>query len=47
MLKVTVLRFYAVLRGIKAAAAGLAANEGSYESLVDLMTSCDRVVGVL
>jgi hypothetical protein len=46
-LTVNVLTRDAKLRGIDAATAGLAASEGSHESLVDLMSSCDRVVGIL
>jgi sulfur relay (sulfurtransferase) complex TusBCD TusD component (DsrE family) len=46
-LKVNLLTRDAELRGIEVAAAGLAVVNGSYESLVDLMSSCDRVVGIL
>jgi sulfur relay (sulfurtransferase) complex TusBCD TusD component (DsrE family) len=46
-LAVRVLTGDAELRGVEVEAAGLTVTKGSYESLVDLMTSCDRVVGVL
>lgn len=46
-LAVRVLTGDAELRGVEVEAAGLSVTNGSYESLVDLMTSCDRVVGVL
>ena len=46
-LDVHVLSHYAELRGIDAPSAGQAISDGSYESLVDLMESCDRVVGIL
>jgi sulfur relay (sulfurtransferase) complex TusBCD TusD component (DsrE family) len=46
-LDVNVLARDAELRGIKVSAAGPAIAEGSYDSLVDLMTSCDRIVGIL
>ncbi|MBW2096352.1 MAG: DsrE family protein [Deltaproteobacteria bacterium] len=46
-LKVHVLTRDAELRGINAPSADQAILEGSYESLVDLMASCDRVVGIL
>jgi sulfur relay (sulfurtransferase) complex TusBCD TusD component (DsrE family) len=46
-LKVNVLTCDAELRGINVSAASLPVTEGSYKSLVDLMTSCDRVVGIL
>jgi sulfur relay (sulfurtransferase) complex TusBCD TusD component (DsrE family) len=46
-LTVNVLTRDAELRGVDVAAAGLSVAEGSYESLVDLMSSCDRVVGIL
>jgi hypothetical protein len=36
----------AELRGLKAPAAAGEYLEGSYESVVDLMESCDRVVGI-
>lgn len=45
-LTVNVLTQDAQLRGIEVAASNLALAEGSYETLVDLMTTCDRVVGV-
>ena len=37
----------AELRGILSGATGAAIKDGTYESLVDLMTSSDRVVGIL
>ena len=37
----------AELRGLEVEAAGLTVTNGTYESLVDLMTSSDRIVGVL
>jgi sulfur relay (sulfurtransferase) complex TusBCD TusD component (DsrE family) len=37
----------AKLRGISVSAANSGIQDGSYTSLVDLMTSCDRVVGIL
>lgn len=46
-LDVHVLNHYAELRGINAPSAGQAISDGSYESLVDLMESCDQVVGIL
>lgn len=46
-LKVRVLTPDAVLRGIDVSAADPPLSEGSYEALVDLMTSCDQVVGIL
>lgn len=46
-MEVNLLTRDAELRGIEAGAAGSAIKDGSYESLVDLMTSCDRVVGIL
>ena len=46
-LHVNVLACDAELRGIKVSAAGQAVVEGSYDALVDLMTSSDRVVGIL
>jgi sulfur relay (sulfurtransferase) complex TusBCD TusD component (DsrE family) len=46
-LKVNVLTVDAELRGIKVSAAGLAVADGSYESLVDQVTCCDQVVGIL
>lgn len=46
-LTVNVLTPDAELRGIAAVTAGPAISEGSYEALVELMTSCDRVVGIL
>jgi len=44
-LEVNVLAHDAELRGI--AAAGSVVTDGSYDSLVDLMTSCERVIGIL
>lgn len=46
-LEVSVLAGDAGLRGMDFSTAGSAPAEGSYEDLVDLMTSCDRVVGIL
>ena len=46
-LAIHVLKRDAELRGSMAPAAGCDFNEGSYESLIDLMESCDRVVGIL
>ena len=46
-LEVRMLTRDAQLRGVEAAAEGPAISDGSYESLVDLMASCDRVVGIL
>jgi sulfur relay protein TusB/DsrH len=46
-LKVHVLTHDAELRGISFACAGQAISGGSYESLIDLMESCDQVVGIL
>jgi sulfur relay (sulfurtransferase) complex TusBCD TusD component (DsrE family) len=37
----------AELRGIKASDAGVKFLGGPYESVIDLMESCDRVVGIL
>lgn len=46
-LEVNVLTRDAEMRGIGVTAPGSAIADGSYEVLVDLMTSCDRVVGIL
>jgi sulfur relay (sulfurtransferase) complex TusBCD TusD component (DsrE family) len=46
-LDVHVLTQDAELRGIDVPSADQAVSGGSYESLVDLMASCDRVVGIL
>lgn len=46
-LQVCVLPRDAELRGIDGSTAGSAISDGSYEALVDLMTTCDRVVGIL
>jgi sulfur relay (sulfurtransferase) complex TusBCD TusD component (DsrE family) len=46
-LEIHVLSHDAELRGIDGPAAGALISDGSYESLVDLMVSCDRVVGIL
>jgi sulfur relay (sulfurtransferase) complex TusBCD TusD component (DsrE family) len=46
-LRVHVLTHDAELRGISVPSADQAISGGSYESLIDLMESCDRVVGVL
>ena len=45
-LEVHVLARDAGLRGINTPSAGEAVSDGSYESLVDLMVTCDRVVGI-
>ena len=45
--EVYVLTHDAGLRGVDAASAGRGISGGSYESLVDLLESCDRVVGLL
>jgi len=44
---VHVLTRDAELRGIKTPAAGVDFLGGSYESVIDLMEFCDRVVGIL
>ncbi len=46
-LEVHLLTHDAELRGIDAPPAGQAILNGSYESLIDLLDSCDRVVGIL
>jgi sulfur transfer complex TusBCD TusB component (DsrH family) len=46
-LSVNVLAHDAELRGINLPFAGQAIQGGSYESLVDLLESCDQVVGIL
>ena len=46
-LEVNVLTTDAELRGIDIAAADSATKDSSYEALVDLITSSDRVVGIL
>lgn len=46
-LKVSVMAGDAGLRGIDFSAAGSAPAECSYDTLVDLMTSSDRVIGIL
>ncbi len=46
-MEVNLLTRDAELRGIEAGATGAAIKDGTYESLVDLMSSCDRVVGIL
>ena len=46
-IEVHVLTRDAALRGINAACAGQGVLEGSYESLVDVMESCDQIVGIL
>lgn len=46
-IEVHVLTRDAELRGIVAPFADQAVSDGSYESLVDLMVSCDQVVGIL
>ena len=35
------------LRGITLPSAGQAVSGGSYESLIDLLESCDQVIGIL
>ncbi len=45
--EVHVLSDDARLRGIEVGTAGQEVLTGSYESLVDLMDSCDRVIGIL
>ncbi len=46
-LEIHVLTSDAELRGINTSSADQGILEGTYESLVDLMESCDRVVGIL
>jgi sulfur relay (sulfurtransferase) complex TusBCD TusD component (DsrE family) len=46
-LAVHVLTRDAELRGIDVSGAGPTISDGSYEALVDLMTSCDQVDGIL
>jgi sulfur transfer complex TusBCD TusB component (DsrH family) len=46
-LSVHVLAHDAELRGITLPSAGQAISGGSYESLIDLLESCDQVVGIL
>jgi sulfur relay (sulfurtransferase) complex TusBCD TusD component (DsrE family) len=46
-LSVHVLTLDAELRGITLPSAGQAISSGSYESLIDLLESCDQVVGIL
>jgi len=46
-LQIHVMTRDAKLRGIDVPAAGQTVLDGSYDSLVDLMDSCDRVVGIL
>jgi len=46
-LEIHVLMSDAKLRGINAPSAGQGISEGSYESLIELMESCDRVIGIL
>ncbi|MBW2023138.1 MAG: hypothetical protein DRH15_07880 [Deltaproteobacteria bacterium] len=46
-LKVHVLTKDAQLRGLNLASIADGISEGSYDSLVDLMESCDRVIGIL
>ena len=46
-LEICVLTSDAVLRGINLTSADQGILEGTYESLVDLMASCDHVVGIL
>jgi sulfur relay (sulfurtransferase) complex TusBCD TusD component (DsrE family) len=46
-LEVHVLTADARMRSIDTPSAGRKISDGSYESLVDLMDSCDQVVGIL
>jgi sulfur relay (sulfurtransferase) complex TusBCD TusD component (DsrE family) len=46
-LEVHVLSQDAKLRGIDVTSVGQPISEGSYESLIDLLESCDRVIGLL
>lgn len=46
-LEVHILAKDAKLRGIDAPSLGQPILDGSYESLIDLIESCDRVVGIL
>jgi sulfur relay protein TusB/DsrH len=46
-LKVYLLTHDAELRGIGLPSAGQAISGGPYESLIDLIESCDQVVGIL
>jgi sulfur relay (sulfurtransferase) complex TusBCD TusD component (DsrE family) len=46
-LAVHVLSHDAKLRGMDVTPVGQPISEGSYESLIDLLESCDRVVGIL
>ncbi len=46
-LDIHVLTRDAALRGMNTESTGNLFTGGSYESLVDLMASCDRVVGIL
>jgi sulfur relay (sulfurtransferase) complex TusBCD TusD component (DsrE family) len=46
-LKVHVLSQDAKLRGMDLTSAGQPISEGSYEFLIDLLESCDRVIGLL
>ena len=46
-LEVNALNADAEMRGIEISAASIKISGGSYESLIDLMTSCDQVVGIL
>ncbi len=46
-LETYVLTSDAELRGLTVVLEGQKISQGSYESLVDLMESCDRVVGIL
>ena len=46
-LRVNVLAHDAELRGITLPSAGQAVSGGSYESLIDLLESCDQVIGIL
>lgn len=46
-LEVHVLKQDAMLRGMDVTSVGRPISEGSYESLIDLLESCDRVIGLL
>jgi sulfur relay (sulfurtransferase) complex TusBCD TusD component (DsrE family) len=46
-LEVHVLSQDAKLRGLDLTSVGQPISEGSYESLIELLESCDRVVGLL
>ncbi|MFP3980407.1 MAG: DsrE family protein [Desulfobacterales bacterium] len=46
-LDIQVLTRDAALRGLDTESSGNQFSKGSYDSLVDLMESCDRVIGIL